>query len=224
MYSKRGKFNGKKIKQIAYCWIYFYYYVFLCFLLIYIAKNHLHNFFELERINFVYKCSVALIISLCGTSIVISIMLFNKISKKKKLTLASWIFLILSMIIFILLLGRILYANRDIVYEPISYIDFDAFNAKFSSYEGTNVPGTRVNELILTVIDSNQNRKKDHNHYPSVELEAIGLSINGGDILITANDKDNLEDLRVKTGYYYTVTCHYNNTDLYLKSYIDKLQ
>ena len=151
--------------------------------------------------------------------------------KSNKLVIIGCISIILAIISCVLLYclepseNSIIYMFIEKPSRTPSYSYIDAFNAKFSSYEGTNVHGIKVKELIQMVLDSNQNREKDLSRDPFVELEAIGLSINGGDILITDDDYDYaLRDFRVITGSTYTVTCHYNNdTDIHPKSYIDKI-
>ena len=60
--------------------------------------------------------------------------------------------------ILIISLGLVVYnqAKDTVGSVNLSQQEIDAFNSKFTPYEGNNLPGTKVNSLLQQVIASNQ--------------------------------------------------------------------
>ncbi len=82
-----------------------------------------------------------------------------------------------------------------------------AHNNKFTSYEGTNVRGTRVNTLLETVLNHNQTTEDEGLQVTVYNAEyKEGSNPSDSDKLIGPGD-DSLSGKKVDTGKTYTVTC-----------------
>ena len=116
--------------------------------------------------------------------------------------------------ILLISLGLIVYnqAKETIGSVNLSQQEIEAFNSKFSSYEGENVSGAKVNQLIQTVIASNQQAIDDStNAYVTLTASdtkdannTVSISVSSGVASISTRSK-------VTPGKTYTVTYAYNN-------------
>ncbi len=112
--------------------------------------------------------------------------------------------------IVIISLGLIVVNNvRNVTDNTnLSEQEIQSFNAKFTSYEGTSVAGSRVNSLIQQVIATNQATKDAGNNnyicigFPSISLEAnskpymfICIDINGDLSAAFRSSYNNVDDL-----------------------------
>lgn len=117
--------------------------------------------------------------------------------------------------ILIISLGLMVYnqAKETIGSVNLSQQEIEAFNAKFTSYEGTKVSGAKVNSLIQTVISSNQ-AEVEGNTGKTITIDcAVGIGTDGKfKIGLDADGKATVTGTaRVATGKFYKVTLNYGN-------------
>ena len=83
--------------------------------------------------------------------------------------------------ILIISLGLIVYnqAKETVGSVNLSQQEIEAFNAKFTPFEGTNVSGSRVNQLIQTIMASNQQAINDNTGaYVNFVYQPEGRTVN----------------------------------------------
>lgn len=104
--------------------------------------------------------------------------------------------------IVIISLGLIVVNNTRNVTDNtnLSEQEIQAFNAKFTPYQGTKVSGTQIKTLIQTVIASNA----------SNDDKKVTIIYDGSTYDDTTDDKK-IEKISVVTGKTYKVTLSYNN-------------
>lgn len=112
---------------------------------------------------------------------------------------------VLVAIIIISLGVAIVSGARDQINKSSDALDdaeVEAFNSKFSSYEGGNVSGTRVKTLVKTAYQQNL-KEEDESRRVTVKLE--GSKENNGTLIST--DEKNLKDnsQSINTGSRYSV-------------------
>ena len=80
------------------------------------------------------------------------------------------------LVILIISLGLVIYnqAKDSVGSANLDQQEIEAFNSKFTSYEGNSVSGSQVNRLIQTVISSNQSEVSGSTgKYVAVSFESV---------------------------------------------------
>ncbi len=80
------------------------------------------------------------------------------------------------------------------------------FNAKFTTFEGKKVRGSKVNSLINTVIQSNLSQDDE------AKKVQVGKTATGFDYV--KKDQTSAGDTKIDTGKIYSVECKYSNSGL----------
>ena len=131
------------------------------------------------------------------------------------------------LVILIISLGLVVYnqAKESVGSANLNQQEIEAFNSKFTAYEGNGISGSQVNQLIQTVISSNQAAKNSGENtgvyikFPSI-TEQSGGNPSGGNPIIqiikfdssTGNAMDNATAAnRVNTGVTYDVKFEYKD-------------
>ena len=118
----------------------------------------------------------------------------------KALIIAGAILISIVLITFgVMILGQ---GSEVIKTSDMSETEVSTFNAKFTSFQGTKVRGSKVNSLINTVIQNNMSQDD-----PGKKVKICDSNEN--DVVI-ATTVTNMEH-RADTGHTYNVSCHYNN-------------
>ncbi len=119
----------------------------------------------------------------------------------KALLIAGAILIAIVLITFgVIILGQ---GSEIINNSSMSETEISTFNAKFTSFEGTKVRGSKVNSLLNTVLQNNISQEDE-----SKKVE-VGSTDNGTDWLTkSATNIGNKAD----TGKTYSVKCSYNST------------
>ena len=116
--------------------------------------------------------------------------------------------------ILIITLGLIIYnqAKTTIDSVNLSEQEVQTFNAKFSSYAGTNVSASKVNQLIQQVIATNQSSYEagEADKYITISFPGVteNTTITGANTGTTYSSTDKT----VKTGSTYSVLIENNGT------------
>lgn len=129
----------------------------------------------------------------------------------KALLIAGAILIAIVLITFgVMVLGQGSSVIKD---ASMSDTEVATFNAKFTSFEGTKVRGSKVNTLLNTVIQHNMGQD-DNNKKITINASGATASTGStdkiGGIAITATKLEKKAD----TGRTYTVTCSYANSGL----------
>lgn len=118
----------------------------------------------------------------------------------KALLIAGAILIAIVLITFgVMILGQ---GSEIIKSSSMSETEVSTFNAKFTSFEGDKVRGSKVNSLLNTVVQNNL----------SQDDEGKKVKVTGGvvDLATTATSITTKAD----TGKTYSVTCQYSDTGL----------
>ena len=112
--------------------------------------------------------------------------------------------------ILIITLGLIVYnqAREAVKNVNLSEQEIEVFNQKFSSYEGNNVSGTQVNNLIQAVSSSNIAAARDvTGQYITLEIPAgVSTDNNKHTYKVDGNPPQASGEGKVKPGLTYKVT------------------
>ena len=117
--------------------------------------------------------------------------------------------------ILIISLGLVVYnqAKDTVGSVNLSQQEIEAFNSKFTSFEGDKVAGSQVNALIQMVISSNQQEINDSTGaYITIQFPSATLKTGGTDnrvVLMTVDSN--------KIKYYEADTAKFNNKDNLIK-------
>ena len=121
------------------------------------------------------------------------------------------------LVILIISLGLVVYnqAKESVGSANLNQQEIEAFNSKFTSYEDTSVSGSQVNQLIQTVISSNQAARNSGENtgvtitFPSIDDEADNSSGEVAFETSTSNPDGITGTARVNTGRTYNVKIDY---------------
>ena len=119
------------------------------------------------------------------------------------------------LVILIISLGLVVYnqAKESVGGANLNQQEIEAFNSKFTSYEDTSVSGSQVNQLIQTVISSNQ-AAKDAGESTGVTISFPSIDTTKPDGSVTFNATNGntiVSTARVNTGRTYNVKIDYKD-------------
>lgn len=121
----------------------------------------------------------------------------------KALLIAGAILIAIVLITFgVIILGQ---GSEVIKSSSMSETEVSTFNAKFTSFEGDKVRGSKVNSLLNTVVQNNLSQDDDGKKVD------VGSTETGTDWL--AKSDTNIGS-KADTGATYKITCNYSSTGL----------
>ena len=119
----------------------------------------------------------------------------------KALIIAGAILISIVLITFgVMILGQ---GSEVIKTSDMSETEVSTFNAKFTSFQGKKVRGSKVNSLINTVI---QNNMSQDDAGKKVEIKPS----TGKTGITVTKDTKNMSNVKADTGATYIVTCNYD--------------
>lgn len=123
----------------------------------------------------------------------------------KALLIAGAILIAIVLITFgVMILGQ---GSEIIKSSSMSETEISTFNAKFTSFEGKKVRGSKVNSLLNTVVQNNLSQDDD-----GKKVE-VGSTENGKEWL-AKTDTGVANGKKADTGITYSVTCSYSDAGL----------
>ena len=129
---------------------------------------------------------------------------------KKQIFMIILSFILIGEIIIII--NSIGHECNNVGYAGMGDYEITAYNGKFEVYEGSNIRGINVKQLIKTTYQHNSQNMEDENKQVTIILKMP----NNIEYDLVTKGKDNIKknDASISNSNYYKVKCSYGNNGL----------